>query len=198
MTRFLIIAALFCLAVPAALAVPPAGKGQGQDQSGQSAAPSASELCKQQRRTIGMSAFRALYAPTGSPKAALDACLTKQGQVASTAAKNAAKACKAEQADPNFATGHSGTSYAEWYGKNENDKNAFGKCVSMKAQDTAAASEAATTNAAKKCKAERAATNFAAGHSGKSFAEWYGKNSNLKNAFGKCVSKYAKEQGSSS
>lgn len=187
MKRLFIVAALFCLAVPAAFAVPPSGQGP----SGQSATPSASELCKQQRRAIGMSAFRALYASTGSPKAAMDACLTRQLQVASTAAKNAAKACKAEQADPSFAAGHSGKSFADWYGTNENDKNAFGKCVSMKAQEAVAASEAATTNAAKKCKAERALNpaNFKATH---------GTNKNNANAFGKCVSKLAKEQGSSS
>ncbi len=196
MKRLLIIATLFGLAVPAAFAVPPVGQGQGQ--SGQSAAPSASDLCREQRGTIGMAAFRALYAPTGSPKDAMDACLTRQVQVASTAAKNAAKACKAEQADPNFATGHSNKSFAEWYGTNDNKKNAFGKCVSMKAQEAVEASEAATTNAAKTCKAERADPNFAAGHSNKSFAEWYGTNDNKKNAFGKCVSKYAKQQGSSS
>ena len=196
MKRLLIIATLFGLAVPAAFAVPPAGQGQGQ--SGQSAASSPADLCRQQRGTMGMSAFRALYAPTGSPKDAMDACLTRQVQVATTAAKDAAKACKAEQADLNFAAGHGGKLFAEYYGKNENDKNAFGKCVSMKAQAAVAASHASTTNAAKKCKAERADTNFAAGHSGKSFAEWYGTNANKKNAFGKCVSKYAKEQGSSS
>jgi hypothetical protein len=197
MTRLLlVVTALFCLAVPAALAVPPAGQGQGQ--SGQPAAPSVSELCKQQRRTIGMADFRALHAPTGNPKAAMDACLAKQVQVASTVAKNAAKACKAEQTDVNFAAGHSGKSFAQWYGKNDNGRNAFGKCVSMKAQEAVAASEAATTNAAKKCKAERADTNFAAAHGGKSFAEEYGKNNNKKNAFGKCVSKYAKQQSATS
>lgn len=198
MTRIFIIAALFCLAAPAALAVPPAGQGQGQGQSGQSAAPSASELCKQQRRTIGMSAFRALYAATGSPKAAMDACLTKQVQVASTAAKNAAKACKVEQADPNFAADHSGKSFADWYGTNPNKKNAFGKCVSSMSTDAVEEQQDATMNAAKKCKAERADSGFAAAHGGKSFADWYGTNANKANAFGKCVSKLAKAQGSSS
>jgi hypothetical protein len=193
MTRLLIIAALFCLAVPAALAAPPAGQGP----SASSATPSPSDLCKQQRRTIGMTAFRDLYAPNGKPKAAMGACLLKQDTTTSTAAKNAAMACKVEQADANFATGHSGKSFAEWYGKNENDKNAFGKCVSSKAKDTAEEQQQATINAAKKCKAERADTNFASGHGGKSFAEWYGTNTNKKNAFGKCVSKLAKQGASS-
>lgn len=179
MTRLFIIATLFCFAVPAAFAVPPAGQGQGQ--SGQSAAPSASELCKQQRVTIGMTAFRALYAPTGGPKDAMNACLVKQVQVTSTAAKNAAKACQAERGT----TEETNAAFEKKYG---NEKNAFGKCVSAMAQDAVEAQQDATMNAAKKCKAERT-TNATA------FQTTYGK---TKNAFGKCVSKYAKQQGSSS
>ncbi|HSF61383.1 MAG TPA: hypothetical protein VLA69_06785 [Gaiellaceae bacterium] len=201
MTRLFILAAMFCLAAPAAFAVPPAGQGQGQAQGqGQSATPTASELCKQQRRSMGMRTFRATYAPTGSPKAAMNACLAQQVQVATTAAKNAAKACRAEQLDPNFAAGHGNKSFAEHYGtENSNRKNAFGKCVSSKASAAVESQQDATLNAAKRCKAERLDPNFAAGHGNKSFAEYYGtENSNRKNAFGKCVSKLAKEQGSSS
>ena len=194
MTRLFILAAIFCLAAPTALAVPPAGQGPG----GPSATPSASQLCKQQRNFIGMSAFRALYAPTGTPKAAMDACLTKYVQVTSAAGKNAAKVCKAEQADPNFATSHGGKTFADHYGTNANKKNAFGKCVSSKTSAAVDAQQDATLNAAKKCKAERADANFAASHGGKSFADHYGTNANKRNAFGKCVSKLAKEQGSSS
>jgi hypothetical protein len=198
MTRLLIATTItLCLAAPAALAVPPAGQGQGQAQA-QSATPTASELCKAQRRSLGMSTFRATYAPTGKPKAAMDACLAQQVQVASTAAKNAAWACKAEQADSNFAASHGGKTFADVYGTNPNKKNAFGKCVSSKAQQAIEDAQDATLNAAKTCKAERANASFAAGHSGKSFADFYGTNANKKNAFGKCVSKHAKEQGSSS
>jgi hypothetical protein len=143
-----------------------------------------------------MTAFRDLYAPMANQRPPWTVPL-EADTTTSTAAKNAAMACKVERADANFATGHSGKSFAEWYGKNENDKNAFGKCVSSKAKDTAEEQQQATINAAKKCKAERADTNFASGHGGKSFAEWYGTNTNKKNAFGKCVSKLAK-QGSSS
>jgi hypothetical protein len=182
MSRLVIIASLLAFAVPAALAAPPAGQ-----QGAQAATPSASELCKQQRRTIGMDAFRALYAPTGSPKAAMAACLAKQVQTSSTAAKNAAMQCKAEQADPNFAAGHGGKSFATYYGKNDNDKNAYGKCVSSKTREDVEAQHQATLNAAKKCKAERA-------QNAQAFATKYGTNANKRNAFGKCVSKLAAEQ----
>ncbi len=55
---------------------------------------------------------------------------------------NAAKACKAEQADPDFAASHDGKTFDEFYGTNGNPKketpgtgkNAFGKCVSTKAK----------------------------------------------------------------
>ena len=48
---------------------------------------------------------------------------------------NAAKQCKAERRDENFAASHGGESFAEFYGTNRNNKNAFGKCVSKKAQE---------------------------------------------------------------
>ena len=137
MTRLFILTAIFCLAAPTALAVPPAGQGQGQAQA---ATPTASMLCKQQRHSMGMSTFRTTYAPTGSPKAAMNACLAQQVQVATTAAKNAAKACKAEQLDPTFAAGHGGKSFADHYGTNANKKNAFGKCVSKLAKEQGASS----------------------------------------------------------
>jgi hypothetical protein len=183
MTRFLLIASLFALAVPAAFAAPPSGQGKPQPST---TTPSAAELCKQQRRTIGMSAFRALYAPTGTPKAAMDACLAKQVQTTSSAAKNAAMECKAEQADPGFAAAHGGKTFAEYYGANANGKNAFGKCVSSKATAQVNAQQSATLNAAKKCKAERAQIGDS------QFAAKYGTNKNKRNAFGKCVSKLAK------
>jgi hypothetical protein len=130
----------------------------------------------------------------------MSACLTQQVQVATTAAKNAAKACRAEQLDPNFAATHGGKAFADHYGtENSNGKNAFGKCVSQKASAAVASQQAATLNAAKACRAEQLDQSFAATHGGKTFAEHYGTvNSNGKNAFGKCVSKHAKEQGSSS
>ena len=46
---------------------------------------------------------------------------------------NAAKQCKAERSDSGFAAAHGGKSFAEYYGTNRNNRNAFGKCVSRKA-----------------------------------------------------------------
>jgi hypothetical protein len=71
----------------------------------------------------------------------------------------------------------------------------LGKCVSEKAKQSKQAEDdqdanevAAFKNAAKQCQAESADPNFAAGHGGKTFAEFYGTNKNRRNAFGKCVS----------
>lgn len=114
------------------------------------------------------------------------------------ALKTAAKECKVERSDPNFAATHDGKTFEEFYGKNRNGKNAYGKCVSTKAQEHKSAADAADAqevqafkNAAKECAAERSDPDFAAGHGGESFAEFYGTNRNKRNAFGKCVSSKA-------
>lgn len=71
----------------------------------------------------------------------------------------------------------------------------FGKCVSAKMralkakEDEADAQEVAEfKNAAKACQAESSDPGFPAAHDGKSFSDFYGTNSNRRNAFGKCVS----------
>lgn len=183
MSRLVIIVSLFALAVPAAFAAPPAGKGKPE--SSATSAPSAGDLCKQQRRTIGMAAFRQLYAPNGKPKAAMDACLLKQVQTTSSAAKNAAMECKAERADLNFSATHEGKTFEQFYGTvNSNGKNAFGKCVSSKVKKDVTSQQAATVSAAKQCKAMRANQKA-------DFDAAYG---TKQNAFGKCVSSKAKKQ----
>ena len=96
--------------------------------------------------------------------------------------KNAAKYCKALKAA-------SGSNFASLFGTT---KNAYGKCVSttakQQANEDAKQEKAARKNAAKQCAAERDDATFAAGHGGKTFAQFYGTNRNGSNAFGKCVS----------
>ena len=100
--------------------------------------------------------------------------------------QNAAKECKA------LRTAMGELNFRATYGTNENGKNAFGKCVSRKANQEAKQREEAQESAAKQCKAEQADSNFAATHGGKTFEQFYGTNQNGKNAFGKCVSGKAK------
>lgn len=110
---------------------------------------------------------------------------------------NPSQQCRSEQADPNFSSTHGGKTFAQYYGTNANDANAFGKCVSTKARaesTTTTTTTVATTttvptttttsrpwNAARACRAERAADPAA-------FKAKYGIDKNKRNAFGKCVS----------
>ena len=105
---------------------------------------------------------------------------------------NAAKACQAERASLGV------VAFNKKYGTNHNLKNAFGKCVSGKSkgkdekdEDEKDEDQQGTSNAAKQCKKERADMGV------QSFANKYGTNHNKANAFGKCVSSKAKEQGES-
>src|SRR4051794_10846842 len=105
----------------------------------------------------------------------------------STDNSNAAKECKSLLK----AEGTSNFTHA-WGAKGKG--RAYGKCVSSKAKEEAQERQAAQSNAAKDCKAEKAQTDdqFKASHDGKTFAEFYGaKNAN--SAYGKCVSTKAKQ-----
>jgi hypothetical protein len=85
----------------------------------------------------------------------------------------AQKACAAQRTAMTLAV------FKQTYGA-----NAYGKCVSTWAhkiqQNTAAASAT--------CQAQQADANFAAAHSGKTFAQFYGTGKSGKNAMGNCVS----------
>jgi hypothetical protein len=101
---------------------------------------------------------------------------------------NAAKRCKAERADPDFAAAHEDKTFEEFYGTNENGKNAYGKCVSNKAKEQKAEMDAEDQedvdefkNAAQECAAERKKIGVEV------FAAEHGTNRNKRNAFGKCV-----------
>jgi hypothetical protein len=170
MKRFLVVAALLALAAPAAFAAPPAGKGK-PDSNTSSSGQSSAALCKAQRTSMGMGAFRLLYAPNGSPKAAMDACLTKVSAETTVTYKNAAKECKAlRDQDP--------VAFKSDWGTNTNGANAFGKCVSSKAKAKNQQEQQETVSAAQACKKAKAADADA-------FTQKYGAK---KNAFGKCVS----------
>jgi hypothetical protein len=169
---------LVALAVTASAAFAADGGVQGK---------SPAQFCKNELVTLGAANFRSLYAPGGSGANAMGKCVSKHARAAAANRTNAAKACKAEQAIPeaDFRAAHDGKSFAEVYGRNDNDRNAYGKCVSSKASSANAQQEAATIKAAKACKAERTAdrTAFTAKYGGKAAS-----------AFGKCVSSKSKTQ----
>jgi len=134
-------------------------------------------------------AFRTQFRNFGACVKAHAADEAKEEQNAHT---NAARECREQRGT----TTESRQAFNELYGTNENDKNAFGKCVSQKAKAKEKAADAedqqeATEfkNAAKECDGERGDTD----ESRAAFAELYGTNANNKNAFGKCVSQKARE-----
>lgn len=174
MKRLATLVILVGLVVPVAVAAPPSGDSV-------QATPTASQNCREQRRAMGMADFRSLYAPTGTPRAAMLACLAQQQQVSSTETRNASQACRAEREQLGAAA------FAEKYGTNANGRNAFGKCVSALASEGVEEEQAETLNAARVCKAERRQLGVTA------FNAKYGTNPNRRNAFGKCVSQHAQD-----
>ncbi|MGA9636213.1 MAG: hypothetical protein WBQ41_13325 [Solirubrobacterales bacterium] len=156
----------------------------------------AAKQCTNELHTMGVKAFKALYGDNAPKyKHAMRNCQRQHGKSGKRAVNNAAQQCKIERADPNFAAGHGGLTFDQVYGTNHNGRNAFGKCVSSKVRSTEAQQEENLQNAAQQCRAERGDAGFAATHGGKSFTDFYGKNHNKKNAFGKCISRKAKAQG---
>jgi hypothetical protein len=144
----------------------------------------ANTSCKTQQVAMGATVFKAAYGSNAFGK-----CVSKATVTAAAAVQNAAKSCKAQQADVNFANAASNTnhlSFDAFYGANGKgksaDANALGKCVSKLTQQTTNAQTKADVAAAKTCKTELATSKT-------NFAGTYGTG---KNAFGVCVSHHSK------
>lgn len=102
-------------------------------------------------------------------------------QAVQQARPNPARTCRAERTTL-------GTSlFDKTYGKNANDKNAFGKCVSA----TAKSQGKDEVSASSSCQSQQSDPTFADTHNGQTFAQTYGTNADLSNAFGQCVSSTA-------
>ncbi|MEA2404918.1 MAG: hypothetical protein QOE08_1565 [Thermoleophilaceae bacterium] len=179
---------------------------------------SAAGFCKSLRANAGTNNFVSMF---GTKKNAYGKCVSKTSNATATenaqqqaqANAGAKKECKREQADSTYFHAQrdsanpsaSGQTFNSYYGKNANDKNAYGKCRSKLAHDMKAAADAqdkveATDDqqGAKTCKQEKSdSAKFQADRAdngGKDFAHYYGtQHSNYKNAFGKCVSRTSHE-----
>ena len=95
------------------------------------AAKNASQECRAEQEA-DPALFAETYGSNGKKKNAFGKCVSQKSKAELeeevTEFKNAAKECRAEQeADPD--------AFQETYGTNDNKKNAFGKCVSGKAQE---------------------------------------------------------------
>ena len=180
MKRFLICAVLAALVVPAASF---AAGPTGQDRE------NAARACRALRAQMGVEIFRQTYGTVQSNRRnAFGRCVSQWTRAEHQNRISARAACTAEQADPNFAASHGGKTFDQHYGSGPKYRNAFGKCVSSKAESASAEARQNTLNAAKQCKAERSELGAAG------FRAKYGKNANDRNAFGKCVSALAKAQ----
>jgi hypothetical protein len=173
MRKLILLVALIGLVVPVA-----AMAGTGVPTAGSIA----NQLCKQQQTSMGTATFKLTYGTNASRSNAFGKCVTKNSANARQDLSNAAKTCKAQQADTGFAAAHGGKTFDQFYGTNNSkgkgaDNNAFGKCVSALVKQSVDTQARAATTAAASCKADRKA-NAAA------FATSYG---TARNAFGKCV-----------
>lgn len=169
MKRFTTIASASALAL--ALTAGSASAGSGDVPSGNHVA---AKQCQAEKQ-----ADRAAFEATYGAKRTMRECKRANREEGEETAQNAAQECRAErEADPD--------AFAETYGTNENGRNAFGKCVSSKVREEAEEDAERFDNAAAQCRAEREADPDA-------FAETYGTNANRRNAFGKCVSRTARE-----
>jgi len=139
----------------------------------------AAKFCKALRADIGTTAFKQAYDPSKSHSKAFGKCVSKSAHELDENHSDSVKSCRAER-DANEAE------FIKNYATNKRGTNAFGKCVSAKDDQAEDVDHDAIVNAAKTCKAERAKDPGA-------FRDHYGTNHNKRNAFGKCVSKLARE-----
>ena len=109
MKQVLLIGLTALLLVPAALADTPSGSG------------GAAAACKALQKTAPD-----MFGP-GKTYRNLGACVSAKAQQGSQNANNAAKTCKAEQADPNFAGSHGGKSFSDFYGTSDGNGKGHGK-----------------------------------------------------------------------
>jgi hypothetical protein len=150
--RLLIVAAHALLVVTAA-AVANAGNGhhaQASAAAPKQSLPNPARVCIDLRTSLTEAVFTTQYATFGK-------CVSQNTRAQSQTTASAESSCWAERDDTSFAAAHDGKTFAAHYGTNDNDANAFGKCVAQKAKARWGAQIEATLNAAKACWKERKA-----------------------------------------
>jgi hypothetical protein len=168
------------VALIAGLLVPAGATGKSNDADRRAAKAE----CKTERgkSSATREAFKARY---GSMSRCVSRTAAEEEGERKKARANAAHDCKAERALDLDA-------FNENYGTNENEKNAYGKCVSTKAKEKKAEMDAEDAEeAAARKRAARACATEREGIGREAFADRYETNEN--NAFGKCVSRTARE-----
>ena len=187
MHKRIVLAAVFAVA----LLVPAGALAAGPSKADKT---NAAKQCRAERERLPLLARPSprSTAPTRTRRTrSASACPRRLARSSASAAPpgaRPAKDCRAEREEIGRAA------FAEKYGTNRNNRNAFGKCVSKKAKAEKRKMDRADRrarvkqrNAAKECDEERGTTPA----SEAAFAAKYGTNPNKKNAFGKCVSQKA-------
>ena len=143
--------------------------------------------CTALKLSLGDATFKATYGTNADKSNAFGKCVSKWTRAEHQNRQEAAAACAAEQADPNFTATHGGKTFDQFYGAGKHGAGATQRCVKSKREAASTGEQQATKNAAKQCKAERNLDPTA-------FKAKYGTNENKSNAFGKCVTKLAQAQ----
>jgi len=148
---------------------------------GSDASSNAKTACTNLQAKMGQSAFAHTYASFG-------ACVSSLAPLEQKNAASANALCAAEQSDATFAAGHNGQTFDQFYGAGKKGKNAFSNCVSTKAKAASQAEQQSRPNPARSCRGLR--TQMGA----QAFTALYGKTATARNAYGKCVSAWARAQ----
>jgi hypothetical protein len=110
-------------------------------------------------------------------------CVSKQAKMKRRAVRRAVKACREERAEDVVAFRAKYGDVVASRNAESRPRHAFDNCVDEKVEDAIAAFE----DAVKECKSELRADPAA-------FAKKYGRNHNLRNALGKCVSSHVRAE----
>ena len=144
--------------------------------------------CQALKTSLGEATFKSTYGTNADKSNAMGKCVSKWAQAEHSNRHEATVACKAEQADANFAASHGGKTFAQYYGEGKKGANALNRCIAAKRAAETAEDRQAVANAARSCKAERKAMGA------DPFKAKYGSNADKSNAFGRCVAKLAQAQ----
>ncbi|HEX8103699.1 MAG TPA: hypothetical protein VF533_13870 [Solirubrobacteraceae bacterium] len=134
----------------------------------------AAQACKAEQKAMGEETFAQTYGTNKNKKNAFGKCVSARKKEAKSEAKSAKQECKAA---------------AKAIEDKAERKAARKACVKHEVKSEMKETTEERTSAADTCKKEQAADKEA-------FEAKYGTNANKRNAFGKCVSAQAKQQGS--
>src|SRR3954453_6567257 len=164
------------LATVLVIALTAAATAVGSDSSS-----NAKAACTNLRAKMGQAAFAHAYSSFG-------ACVSSMAQVEQKNVTSANTLCTTEQNDPTFAVSHNSKTFDQFYGAGKKGKNAFGNCVSTKARASSQAEQQSRPNPSRSCRSLRTQMGAPA------FTALYGKSATARNAYGKCVSAWARAQ----